>query len=122
MRSMTTGGSYMAFQRGDVWLVNYPFSDLLSTKVRPAVICSTDDYHAKQPDLMLVPLTSKIAAATGEFDYVLKDWNAAGLKKESALKPVVATLDPTLAVHRIGTVSEADIGEIEARLRLALGL
>jgi mRNA-degrading endonuclease toxin of MazEF toxin-antitoxin module len=30
----------MAFQRGDVVLVPFPFSDLSTTKVRPAVVVS----------------------------------------------------------------------------------
>src|SRR5258706_2792557 len=99
----------MAFRRGEVWLVTYPFTDLLSTKVRPAIVCSTDQYHYSEPDIIWAPLTSNVSAATGPFDYVLKDWTTAGLKKESAFKPVLATLDPMLAVHRIGQITEADL-------------
>jgi len=38
----------MTFRRGDVVLVPFPFSDLSTTKVRPAVVVSGALYHAKE--------------------------------------------------------------------------
>ncbi len=69
----------MKFQRSDVVLVPFPFSDLSTTKVRPAVVVSSALYHATEPDLLLAALTSKVATATGPFDYLLSDWRTAGL-------------------------------------------
>ena len=54
---MTIGESCMQFQRGDVVLVPFPFSDLSTTKVRPAVVVSSDLYHSTEPDLLLAALT-----------------------------------------------------------------
>ena len=112
----------MAFQRGDVVLVPFPFSDLSTTKVRPAVVVSGSLYHTTQPDLILVAITSKIAAATGPLDYVLGDWQAASLCHPSALKPVLFTLDPVCVLHRIGALTPADLAEVDSRLRRALEL
>jgi mRNA interferase MazF len=59
-----------SYSRNDVVLVRYPFSDLSGSKVRPAVIVSTQ--HRSQ-DLFIVPLTSRTdALLDGEF--VLGDW------------------------------------------------
>ena len=41
MLFMIIGGSYMAFQRGDIVLIPFPFTDLSATKTRPAVIISS---------------------------------------------------------------------------------
>ncbi len=41
----------MAFQRGEILLVSYPYTDLTALKARPAVVVSGDRYHAEQPDL-----------------------------------------------------------------------
>jgi len=112
----------MTFQRGDVILVPFPFSDLSTTKVRPAVVVSSDLYHSTEPDLLLAALTSQAARATRPFDYPLSDWHAAGLRFPSALKPVLVTLDPARVVHRIGALSAADLAQVDARLRSALGL
>jgi mRNA interferase MazF len=110
------------FQRGDVVLVPFPFSDLSTAKVRPAVVVSSGLYHSTEPDLLLAALTSQVARATGPFDYLLGDWRAAGLRFPSALKPVLVTLDPARVVHHIGALSAADLAQVDERLRGALGL
>lgn len=112
----------MAFQRGDVVLVPFPFSDLSTTKVRPAVVVSGSLYHATEPDLILAAITSKITAMTGPLDYVLNDWQAANLRYPSALKPVLFTLDPVRVLHRIGALTPSDLAEVDRRLRRALEL
>ena len=112
----------MTFQRGDVIPVPFPFSDLSTTKVRPAVVLSSDQYHSTEPDLLLAALTSQVTRATGPFDYRLSDWRSAGLRFPSALKPVLATLDPARVVHRIGALSATDLAQVDERLRGALGL
>ena len=58
----------MAFQRGDVVLVPFPFSDLSTTKVRPAVVVSGSLYHTTEPDLILAAITSRVATANGPLD------------------------------------------------------
>ena len=119
---MIAGRSYMTFQRGDVLLVPFPFSDLSTTKVRPAIIVSSTLYQSREPDIILAAITSNVTAATGPLDYVLRDWKAAGLKYPSAFKPVLFTLDPARIVHRTGTLTNFDLAEIDKRLRLILGL
>jgi len=78
----------MAFQRGDVLLMPFPFSDLSAIKIRPGVVVSSPAYHATEPDLILAAITSNIAAATSPMDYIPQDWQTAGLRYPSALKPV----------------------------------
>ena len=112
----------MEFQRSDVLLVPFPFSDLSATKVRPAVVVSSSSYHGVEPDLILAAITSNVLATTSPMDYVFQDWLAAGLRYPSALKPVLFTLDPTRVIHRVGRLTGADQIEVDRRLRRALGL
>ena len=119
---MTTGASSTVFRRGDVLLVPFPFSDLSTTKTRPAVVVSSAEYHANAPDLLLAAPTSQLANATGPCDYVPAEWRGAGLRFPTALKPVLFTLDPARVLHRIGVLSSADLRQVGERLRLALGL
>ena len=44
----------------DVVLLSFPFSDLRSSKVRPAVVLSNDRYNRRSEDFVAVPLTSNI--------------------------------------------------------------
>lgn len=112
----------MAFQRGDVVLVPFPFSDLQTKKVRPALVVSGPLYHAEEPDLLLAALTSQLRAATGTLDYILADWQAAGLRFPSAFKPVLATLEPSRVLYTIGMLAAADLAAIDERPRRALNL
>jgi mRNA interferase MazF len=73
----------MSLSKGDVVLLPYPFTDLKSVKVRPAVVVAsaTGPYS----DIFVAPLTSKLAALnTGEF--TLSDWVSACLNVPSAVK------------------------------------
>ena len=112
----------MKFQRSDVVLVPFPFSDLSTTKVRPAVVVSSSLYHTTEPDLLLAALTSKVVTATGPFDYLLSDWRVAGLRHPSALKPVLFTLDPARVIYRLGALTPTDLAQVDQRLRRALAL
>ncbi len=107
----------MAFQTGDIVLVPYPFTDQSSSKARPAVIISGELYNLEHPDLVLGALTTNVLAANGTFDYVLKDWQTAALRFESAFKPLIATLDRTLILHSIGRLSQPDFMQIVSRVR-----
>jgi mRNA-degrading endonuclease toxin of MazEF toxin-antitoxin module len=50
------------YKRGDIVLVAFPFTDLSSTKRRPALVVSPDTFNAHLQDLVLVAITSQIKA------------------------------------------------------------
>lgn len=106
-----------SYSKNEVILVRYPFSDLSSSKVRPAVIVSVP--HISQ-DIFIVPLTSKTTSLlTGEF--VLSQWSAAGLKITTAVKRGLYTVDKTLVIKTIGKLGESDAQQLESSLRDWLG-
>jgi mRNA interferase MazF len=107
-----------SYSKHDVILVRYPFSDLSSSKVRPAVVVST--LHASQ-DILITPLTSKTGSLlVGEF--VLSEWAAAGLNVATAVKRGVYTVHESLAIKVIGQLAEVDANQLEKSLRGWLGL
>ncbi len=63
-------------RRGDVVLLPFPFADLTTTKVRPALVLSSPLYHKSEPDIIVAALTSNVAAHQGPTDYTLQDWRA----------------------------------------------
>jgi mRNA interferase MazF len=112
----------MAFQRGDVLLIPFPFSDLNAIKVRPAIVVSSPLYHNTEPDLLLAGVSSNTIAGNTAFDYVLHDWRAAGLIKPSSFKPVLTTLVPWRVIRHIGALTAVDLLAVEERLRRMLHL
>lgn len=104
--------------RDDVILVRYPFSDLSSSKVRPAVVVGAT--HPSQ-DLLIVPLTSRTANMfPGEF--TMADWREAGLNVPSTIKRGLYTVHASLVLKQVGRVTENDTRRIGASLRLWLAL
>ena len=106
------------YSRGSVILVRFPFSDLTSSKVRPAIVVSAA--HPSQ-DLLIVPLTSRTdRLQPGEF--AMRDWQGAGLNVPSAVKRGVFTIQQSLIIRTVGSISAADVRELEKSLRAWLGL
>ena len=98
-----------SYSRHDVVLVRYPFTDLSNLKVRPAIIVSVP--HVSQ-DVLIVPLTSQTASLLlGEF--VLSDWQGAGLNVETAVKRGVYTLQENLIIKRVGKISDSDSSRLD---------
>jgi len=123
MRFMITGESYMTFQKGDVVLIPFPYTDLLATKTRPATVVSSSTYHNFRSELLLAYISSRLAKAHPTLDHVLVDWAIAGLpRRPSFVRPKLATIDPSLVVHKVGKLSDQDQLELDRHLRLAMAL
>lgn len=110
----------MAFRRGDVVLVPFPYTDLSAAKTRPAVVVSSDLYHRIRSELLLAFISSQVAQAHPALDYVLLDWQSAGLLKPSLVRPRIAAVEPALVAYHVGALSARDLQEVDQRLRLAL--
>jgi hypothetical protein len=67
-------------------------------------------------------VSSQISQANPIIDYVLADWASAGLLKPSYVRPKVAAVEPTLVVHRVGSLSDRDMLEVDRCLRRAMAL
>ena len=119
-RQLTRAGH--PFRRGDVVLVPFPFADLSAQKRRPALVVSSPLYHQTEPDLILAAITGRIPATPAPTDYVLQDWQQAGLLRPSMVKAFLVTVEPRVILHRLGRLSRRDLREVAARLRLALDL
>jgi len=52
----------------------------------------------------------------------LHDWQVAGLRYPSAVKPVLFTLYPTRVIYHVGALTPVDLAEVAQRLRRALEL
>jgi mRNA interferase MazF len=102
---------------GDVVTAEFPGAQ--GVKRRPAVVVSSDVYHATRPDVILSLLTTQTAQATNPTDYLLRDWTAAGLHAPSAFRSFLGMVSPS-QVTVIGRLSARDWLEVQKRLGLAL--
>lgn len=101
------------YSRNEVVLVCYPFSDLSTSKVRSAIVVSAP--HISE-DIFVVPLTSRTSSLLpGEF--ILKEWESAGLNVPTVVKRGIYTVRKDLVVKRVGNLSGSDSEGLENSLR-----
>ena len=111
----------MNYNFGDVVLVNFPFTNLKSSKKRPAVIISSEEYNISRPDIILMALTSQIKTQLGFGGVLINKWQEAGLPKPSLLKPLIATVEQDVVVKKIGRLSYSDIENLVCTMQDVLG-
>jgi mRNA interferase MazF len=102
---------------GNVVIVDFPGA--MGIKRRPAIVISTSTYHAERPDAILATVTTQVSKATSKTDYVLQDWEEAGLKKPSAVRSYIGTrsLDELTI---IGELTANDWAGVQKIIRLAI--
>lgn len=108
------------YQKGDVVLLPFPFTDLSATRTRPAVVVSVPGFEQETSDFTVAMITS--VRHTTPYDYALQDWQAANLLRPSWIRVKLATLSPTLVRYQPGRLSDRDMAEVDTRIRMALGL
>jgi mRNA interferase MazF len=90
------------YKRGDIVLVSFPFTDLSSSKRRPALVVSPDSFNQTMQDLVLAAITTQGAEEVGAFTIDHDDCIDGDLPKRSTLKPAkLFTIHSTLVLKKI---------------------
>lgn len=104
------------YNKGDVILVPFPFSDQTTTKKRPAVIISSNRYNNASPDIVIMAITSKIDKTLTLGECLIENWQDAGLLKPSVTKPAISTIEQALILKKLGKLSQKDLVSLENAL------
>jgi mRNA interferase MazF len=107
MRHMTT------YKFGDVILVPFPFTDQSTSKKRPAIVISSDNYNQNKPDIILIAVTSQLNVTLRFGEVLIDDWAGAGLIKPSVVKPIITTLQHNLVIKTLGKLQSPDFQALE---------
>ncbi len=101
-------------RRGEVWLVRFPFSDLASSKLRPAPVLAV---HGE--DVVFVGIFSRVFPVPLRrtwllLDHVAPDFSRTGLKKTSVLKAEkIAVIHESVLVRKIGSFAPALLRQVQ---------
>ncbi len=114
-------------KRGSIVLIRYPFTDLTSFKVRPAVVLTPEELLNKIDDVLCLFISSSIPDELLETDFILErthsSFSQAGLKFRSIFRThKLALLHKSLVIRVLGELDDKLIKEINKRLKIALGL
>jgi len=105
------------YNRGDVILVPFPFSDQSAAKKRPAIIISSDAYNNISQDIVIMAVTGQIRSHIGVGEFLIEDWKGAGLLRPSAVKSAISTIEQGLVMKILGKLSSKDVSALEKALK-----
>jgi mRNA interferase MazF len=111
-------------KRGDIVIVDFPYSDRTGSKKRPSLVVQADSLNQSRDDTILAIIT---AASCGrkavELPIDPSQEPGSGLKFQSFLQcDTHVTLDQSLILNVIGSLSPQAMLEVGDRLKAALGL
>lgn len=102
----------MIYKPWDIILVPFPFTDLSTSKKRPALVVSPEKYN-KDYDLIIMFITSNVTAYGRIGDYKITEWKEAGLPKPSMTRMKLATIEKSIIVKKFARLKEADIKAVQ---------
>ncbi|MCL1982787.1 MAG: type II toxin-antitoxin system PemK/MazF family toxin [Clostridiales bacterium] len=107
------------FVRGDIVVFPFPFSDLSSSKRRPAVVLISD----AGDDIVLCQITSKNVCDDKSIEINIADVENGSLKDISNARPnKLFTADEKIILYKLGNLSEAKLDEVvKAIVSMLLG-
>ena len=111
-------------KQGDVVLLPFPFTDLRTSKQRPAVVVSSDAFNASRHDVIVLAITSQVPAVLNAEDYSLsiEEQRLASLPKRSMVKAgKLLTIDQRLIRKVLGRLPEPTLAHLKQRLLSVIG-
>jgi mRNA interferase MazF len=101
------------FVKGDVVVLEFPFSDLTKTKKRPALVV----VNLKGDDLILVQITSIKQRDEYSINLDFKDLDKGKLNISSSIRPNrLFTADKSIIEYILGSLNKRKIKEVEDEL------
>jgi len=109
----------MTCEQWDVVVVPFPFTDIDSSKRRPALVLSVSDFNHQGHTVMAMITTSSHTPWRGDTPI---NHEAAGLSAPSTVRLKLFTLDNRLVVRKIGQLAPQDQRSVGAELERWLGI
>lgn len=100
------------YNKWEIVVVPFPFTDLTASKKRPALIISPNSYNLGQ-DVVIAFVTSQFVLPARYGDYELQKWKEANLPKPSIVRMKFATINKNLIIRKLGELESVDRIEIE---------
>jgi mRNA interferase MazF len=105
-----------------VVLAPFRFTDETVIKHRPVVVLSAAAFQGSRAEVIVAALTSNLHRPLLMGDYVIRDWQGAGLPKPSRATAILRTIRYQLIVAQFGTMPAPDMAAIERAIATALDL
>ena len=115
-----TAFNFSVINPGDVILLSYPFGEGAGVRKRPALVVSSSAFNQETGELIIAQITSRVSAPARAGDYNLAEWREAKLPRPALVRARLATLERSLVLRRLGSLTEADYQGALAALKAQL--
>lgn len=105
----------MTFDRFDVLVVPFPFTDKQATKRRPALVLSSAAFNRNAGHSVMAMITSAEHSVWPN-DVPVRDLEVAGLPSDCVVRMKLFTLDHRLVLQKAGALSKHDRDAVEKAL------
>ena len=107
---------------GEIWLVKFPFSDLTSAKLRPALILAIH-----REEVIILGIFSRVPRNLRDSWVLIQDSDSqflqTGLKKTSLIRAdKIATVSKLVFERKLGYLSEQFLSMVQKSLKKALNI
>ncbi len=104
---------------GDIVLIPFPYADLKSSKLRPALIMAM--VPGKHGDVLIAAISSRLYQAVQDFDELIEqtdpDFESTGLKVTSLVRiGKLASVEANLITARLGSIAPERLCRINQRI------
>ncbi|MEZ4870511.1 MAG: type II toxin-antitoxin system PemK/MazF family toxin [Caldilineaceae bacterium] len=114
------------YQRNDIVLVPFPFTNLARQKARPSVVVSSASYNARMNDLVVAAISSQITIMDATFDLLSPithpQFAITGLRVSSGIKAGKIIIEQSIVYRKLGMLPSDLMAQLEQRLRSVFDL
>ena len=118
----------MKVQRGDIVLIDFPYSNHTGSKIRPALVVQADVWNQRLEDTILALITSSPQRRTGAstqyfIDISTVEGRQTNLRFDSIVQcENLVTQDQRLILRRIGSLPDSAMQQIDVCLKSTLDI
>lgn len=104
---------FVKYEKGDVVVFQFPFSDIADSKKRPSLVVAS----LKGDHVILAQITGQARPDPDLLDLRSKDFQSGGISRESFIRPsVLFTIHKSKINYKAGKLKQEKIKEVEKTL------
>ncbi len=106
------------YKPSDIVLVPFPFTDLTTTKKRPAVVISTISPKKFSPICVVAIITSKVDSEEIDGDVRIEEWNESGLLHPSKIRLAkIVSVEAEIIFSKLGSLPKKEWSKTQKALK-----
>jgi mRNA interferase MazF len=112
----------VTFERGDVVIAPFPFTDMAVIKRRPVVVLSNAEPFNRDTGQLVCAMVTGARKSSWPFDTAIEDIEAAGVRGPCVVRMKLVTLDSRVLGERCGRLTQSDLDRVTASITQLLNV